>query len=51
MKKPTPQEVQQKLNQVAELLESVKFEQVIGWVYAAPNPVAKRFRWWWRKKG
>ncbi|MEL6655265.1 MAG: hypothetical protein AAFP77_06640 [Bacteroidota bacterium] len=51
MKKPTQAELQQKLNQVTNLLESVQFEQVISWVYAAPDPKARSFSWWWKRKG
>ncbi len=51
MKKPTKAELQQKPNQVTHLLESVPFEHGISWVYAAPNPKAKGFSWWWKRKG
>lgn len=47
MKKPSQQDIQSSMEQVPRLYSPVAFEEVIAWVYSAPNPKARFWLWRW----
>ena len=50
MKKPSEQDIQKRMNQVPRLHAHIPFDEVIVWVYAAPNPTTRFWLWRWLDK-
>lgn len=47
--RPSDTKIDQQLERFKSILDPIPFEEVISWVYQAPEPQALKWwqKWWW----